>query len=74
MNGPRAEGRSLRIVRDHDRRLSGIAAETLQDRKDVQRGLSIQVARRLISHDQARIGDDSPGDRLAVAAERLAPR
>ena len=67
-------GRGQGIVRDHDDRLLKLAIEQLEQLEDLAGGGAVEVAGRLVGHEQVGIGDDGPGDRhaLLLAAGKLA--
>src|SRR5262245_27657534 len=48
----------VRVVGHHDHSLAKLAAKKLHDRQDFVRGLGVQIAGRLVGHNQRRVGDD----------------
>ena len=58
--------RRLGIVRHHDHRLAGVPAEALKNSQDILRRPRVQIARRLIGHDEGGIGDQGPGNGHAL--------
>ena len=61
----------FRIVRDHHHRLAVLPVEHLQQGQDLGRRPAIEVARRLVTDEERRVGHDGPGDRDTLL---LAPR
>ena len=63
----------LRIVRHHDDRLALRAIQRLQQVHDLLGAAPVEVARRLVAHEQRRIGDERARDRdsLLLTAGQL---
>ena len=73
MEHPIGPIRGERIVRDHDDRLPVVFRQGVQDLEHLVAGLAVEVARRLVGQDQARVAGDGPGDPdpLLLAAGEL---
>ena len=54
------------IVRHHDDGLLELAVQRLEQVQDLFGALRVEVARRLVGHEDRRIGDDGPCDRDAL--------
>src|ERR1044071_3880553 len=65
---------SVRVVRHHQDRLLVLPIQTLEQRQDLLRRLAVQIARRLVGHEDGRVGRDRAGDRdaLLLTARELA--
>src|SRR6266566_2945439 len=63
--------RGVRVVRHHQDRLLELPIQTLEQRQDLLRRLAVQVARRLVGHEDGGVGRDRAGDGDALF---LAPR
>ena len=63
-----------RVVGDHHDRLLELAVELFEQVEDLAAGGAVEVAGRLVGHQQVGVGDDRPGDRhaLLLAAGELA--
>src|SRR5262245_26700950 len=73
MNLPRGIFSRLGIVRHHDDRLLLLAVERLHEVQDLLRSVTIEVTRRLVAHQQARIRHERTrdGDTLLLTARQL---
>src|SRR5438105_4526045 len=64
----------VRVVRHHHDGLLELPIEPLEQRQHLLGGLAVEVPRRLVGHEDRRIGGDGPRDRdpLLLAAGKLA--
>src|SRR5678816_314672 len=72
LDGVRTLGRPP-VMRHHDDRLAELVVELLEERQHFGRRLAVEVAGRLVGHDQRGIGDERARDRhaLLLAAGKL---
>src|SRR6185436_8786262 len=62
VHGPGGASRCVRIVGDHNDRLTMLPIERLKQIQDFIAGFAVKVASRFVAKQDCRIGDDRPGD------------